>query len=161
MGVQFQPAISHGNYVNPAYNSDYEERMLFRHRDNLLEQIKDLESDESPYKGKAEEIGKNLKAVTLFVENQIYEKQVLRDQKAEVKKEESERLMYPNSANMLRERKNMILLSSMNGKLNEMKQCMSAAKSFGSNVMKYDMMRRAMEISTELKHQIPAVDSLL
>ncbi|MCL2164614.1 MAG: hypothetical protein FWH55_09545 [Oscillospiraceae bacterium] len=149
----YQPTISRGAYYGPGFDSDNEERMLFKYRDGLLGQIKALESEDSPYREKAKEIEKNLKVIVAFVETQIYEKQVLKDKLRESRKEESERLLNPTAAAQRKERKNFRLIISAGGKLNEMGRLLTAAKSAAGEEMKTDLLRRAAEISVEIKHR--------
>jgi len=128
--------------------------MLFKYRNGLLDQIGALEAEDSPYRDKADEIKKNLKLIMGFIDRQIYERQVLREKNRELKKEASERLINPMAAAMRQERKQFRLLTSMGGRLNEMNRMLAAAKSSDNDTIKYDMMRRALEISVELNHRI-------
>ena len=154
LNVGYASSVSQGNYYMPGFDSDYEEKMLFRFRDGLKEQIESLQSDDSPYKDRMKEIEKNLNTLVLFVERQIYEKQVLREKLKEQRKDEYERLLNPQEAARKAERKNFRVLVSMQRKLDEMGRLMAAAKTGGVSSDKYDLIRRAAEISVELKHQI-------
>ena len=153
-GVGNTPIISQGNYFQPGFDSDYEERMLFRYRDGLREQIKTLQSDDSPYKGRADEIEKNLNTLILFTERQIYEKQVQRDKLREQKKEDFERASNPIEAAKKRERKNFRFIASLNRQLTIMERLTAAAKAGGEGAAKHDLLRRALEISVEIQHRI-------
>ena len=147
------PVISQGNYYQPGYDADYEEKMLFRYRDGLREQIKTLQSDDSPYKERAKEIETNLNTLIMFTERQIYEKQILKEKLKEQKKEESERLINPIEAAKKKERKNFMNIASLNRQLTVMERLTAAAaKTDGDKSARYDLLRRANEIAVEIKH---------
>ena len=146
------PVISQGNYYQPCYDADYEEKMLFRYRDGLREQIKTLQADDSPYKERAKEIEANLNTLILFTERQIYEKQLQKEKLKERKKEDSERLINPVEAAKKKERKNFVNLASLNRQLTVMERLTAAAKVSGDKSAKYDLLRRANEIAVEIKH---------
>ena len=153
-GASYSPGITQGNYGKPGFDADYEERMLYKYRDRLFDQIKELESEDSPYKAKAGEISKNLKTVVMFVENQLYEKQVLRKKLDELRREDSEKLLNPIAAARAIERKNFRFLASMGRRLNEMDRLLNTSKTSRSDSMRSEMARRALEISTELKYRV-------
>ncbi|MCL2058164.1 MAG: hypothetical protein FWH01_03765 [Oscillospiraceae bacterium] len=151
------PLISQGNYYMPGFDSDYEERMLFRYRDGLKEQLKTLQEDEdSPYRERMKDIEKNLNTLILFTERQIYEKQVLKDKMREQRKEAYMRAANPAEAARMEERKNFRHIASLNRQLTIMERLAASAKTNtkATDSAKYDMLRRAFEISVEIKHMM-------
>ena len=150
------PAISQGNYYMPGFDADYEERMLFRYRDGLKEQLATLQADDSPYKERMKDIEKNLNTLILFTERQIYEKQVLKDKAREQRKDEYMRAASHAEAAKMRDRKNFRRLLSMDRQLNVMERLTAAAKNNKNATAseRHDMMRRAFEISVEIKHMM-------
>ena len=152
-GAIFSPSVSRGNYLNPGYGADYEERMLFKYRDRLRDQIDSIDAGDPVYGKQAEAIKKNLETLALFVERQIYDNQAYRKALAEMRKDASARLTNPELAAAGDMRKQTRLIASMNGRLNEMRRLLSARPGAG-DAQKRDMYRRAMEISVELKYRI-------
>ena len=147
------PSISRGNYNRPGLDSDIEERMLFKLRNTLERQIKSLDSEDSPYSERAREIEGNLKTVIMFVERQIYDRQLQKERVSEMRRENSERLLNPVAAAQRRDRKNFRMLVSANGRLLEMERLLTGARNSNNRDIGRDMTRRAMEISVELKRR--------
>jgi hypothetical protein len=127
--------------------------MLFRQRDAIKEQMKLLDAEDSPYRERAGEIRKNLNAVVMFLERQIYERQILKEKQNQHKNANSERLLNPGEAARKRQRANFRFIASLSGRINEMDRLISASKSNASDSAKRDLMRRAVEISVEIGHR--------